>query len=104
VTINMSPEPVYKAAGDLAQVADTVKKQVNSLFDSSEQAAQDNPGWRSAGALQGCTQAWKGQIDCLIDQTNNDAEGLKTSAGNVATSDQEAENRLRQVLGDLASN
>jgi hypothetical protein len=104
VTINMSPEPVKTAGSDLAQVADSAKKRVKTLFHSSEQAAQDNSGWGSAGALQRCKQAWEAQIDGLINQTNNDAEGLKTSAGNVAASDQEAENRLQRVLGDLASN
>jgi hypothetical protein len=104
VTINMSPEPVKTAGSNLAEVANAAKKRIKTLFGSSEQAAQDNPGWGSAGALQRCKQAWETQIDGLIDQTNNDAEGLKTSAGNVAASDQEAENRLQEVLGGLASN
>ena len=102
--IDMSPEPVNRAGHDMAQLADAIKKRTKTLFDNSEKAAQGNAGWRSADALRGCRQAWGAQIDRLIDQTNNAAEGLKTSAGNVAASDQEAENRLQQVLGDLASN
>jgi hypothetical protein len=104
VGIDMSPEPVNRAGDDLTQVADAIKKRIKALFDSSEQAARGNAGWRSADPLRRCRQAWEGQVDCLIDQTHNAAERLKTSAGNVAASDQEAENRLQQVLRDLTSN
>lgn len=100
--IEMDPGGVTTAGEDLHQTANTAKDRTKSLLASSDTAYQDNPGWSSGPQLTWLRSGWEDQFDKLIQQTSDAAVALQDSAGQVAATDQEAENRLTNVMHDVA--
>ena len=100
MVIAMDPGGVSAAGEDLHKIAGDAGTRTKSLFASSDAAAQGNQGWASGPALTGCKTAWQDQLGKLIQKTVEAGDALKDSAGNVASTDQEAENRLDHVMHD----
>src|SRR5436309_997778 len=100
--IEMDPGGVSTAGDDLHDTANTANTRTKTLFSSSDKAAQDNPGWAAAAALTTVKSAWQDQFNKLVRQTVDAADALRDSAGQVQATDQEAENRLNNVMHDVA--
>jgi hypothetical protein len=97
--IRMDPGGVSATGDDLHQIA--ANDRTRSLFTSSDTAARDNPGWASSAALTAGKDVWQSQFTSLIQKTVDAADNLKSSAGQVASADREAEDRLGRVMDDL---
>jgi hypothetical protein len=102
MVIAMDPGGVSSTGDDMHEVANTANDRTKALFASSDTASTDNPGWASGPALTAVKDAWQTQFGKLVQQTVAAGDALKDSAGRVAATDQEAENRLGDVMNDLA--
>lgn len=101
--MNMNPNGVRQAAGDLRAGAEAAKNTIGGLFNSGNEASAAHSGWNSAAALRECGHTWWKELTTLVEQTAWTAWKLEQSADTATAEDTEAHERLTAVLGDLKS-
>ncbi|EIF00235.1 hypothetical protein [Saccharomonospora glauca] len=102
--IRMNPPGVHNTAERLADIAETAKTNISSLFASSDAAATAHPGWRTSSALAACTDTWRTELVTVIERTTDVAGKLHTSATEVTEADAEARERLTAAVSGLQTN
>lgn len=101
--IQMNPDGVREAAGDLRAGAQAAKNNIGSLFHSGNEASAAHSGWNSAAALRECGHTWWQELTTLVEQTAWTAWKLEQSANTSTANDNEARERMTAVLGELKS-
>jgi hypothetical protein len=101
VGLDIEPTSVGRAGTDLQSLGADAKAKVGSLFASSEVAANGHVGWQSSAQLLVCNQAWKAQLEQMIDYVTNIGLNLTSSAVQITAEDTEAADRINDVLHGL---
>jgi hypothetical protein len=96
--IDIDPDEVRQAGGDLQELTEAARRQIASRLTSTESAVSAHPGWQCSVALDSCRAAFEAKLNRLIDQTATAAENLVTTAANASRSDEEAMDRFQAVL------
>jgi hypothetical protein len=102
MSIAMDPGGTAKTGQSMHDLANSARYRTKPLLNSSDAAAQANPGWTAGAALGACRTAWQDQLGRLLDQTVAIGDNLMASAATTSATDQAAEDRLDRVAGDMA--
>ncbi|HEV7977158.1 hypothetical protein [Amycolatopsis sp.] len=102
-TINMTPEAVRLIADRIRTDAEASKGNINTLFAGTNVAVERHPGWLTTEALKKCGETWQQELLGLIDQSEQTAESLLSSAGLVNGMDDEARQRFGAVLSEMST-
>jgi hypothetical protein len=96
--IHMNIDQVAQIGDNITQLAGEASDRTAKLFESCDAAVSGSAGWHCADSLRTLRQVWADHVRKLIDDTEAAAQALKDSAGMVAASDQDAEQRMKKVL------
>jgi len=102
VGLDIEPTSVGRAGTDLQSLGAEAKAKVGGLFASSDAAANGHAGWQSSAQLSACSQAWKAQLEQMIDYLTNIGLNLTSSAVQITAEDIEAADRIDDALQGLA--
>ncbi|MGN9914121.1 hypothetical protein ACTMTJ_41990 [Phytohabitans sp. LJ34] len=102
MVLDIEPTSVARAGTDLQSLGAEAKAKVGSLFASGEAAANGHAGWQSSAQLLACGQAWRAQLEQMIDYITNVGLNLTSSAVQITAEDVEAADRIDDVLHGLA--